>query len=94
MVLDYYISCPFNVLTSPHEHVVDNCVKDLTIHGDVFDMIGLSRTHYNKLNIHIGGGYGDKPKSMERFCKTLKNYSDSVKSRLTVETMTKNLCIQ
>ena len=45
---------PFNVLTSPHEHVVYNCVKDLTIHGDVFDMIGLSRTPYNKLNIHIG----------------------------------------
>jgi len=76
---------PFNVLTSPHEHVVDNCVKDLTIHGDVFDMIGLSRTPYNKLNIHIGGAYGDKPKSMERFCKNFEKLPDSVKSRLTVE---------
>ena len=35
---------PFNVLTSPHEHVVQNCIKDLTIHGDVMDMMGLSRT--------------------------------------------------
>ena len=26
----------FNVLTSPHDHVVQNCIKDLTIHGDVF----------------------------------------------------------
>ena len=45
---------PFNVLTSPHQHVVDNCVTDLTMHGDVFDMMGLSRTPYNKINIHIG----------------------------------------
>ena len=49
---------PFNVLTSPHQHVVDNCVNDLTMHGDVFDMIGLSRTPFNKINIHIGGAYG------------------------------------
>ena len=30
---------PFNVLVSPHDHVVDNCVKDLTIHGDVLSLI-------------------------------------------------------
>ena len=76
---------PFNVLTSPHEHVVENCVVDLTMHGDVFDMLGQSRTHYNKINIHIGGAYGDKPKSMERFCKNFERLPDSVKSRLTVE---------
>ena len=76
---------PFNVLTSPHPHVVDNCIKDLTMHGDVFDMMGLSRTPHNKINIHIGGAYGDKPKSMERFCKNFERLPDSVKSRLTVE---------
>ncbi len=31
---------PFNVLTSPHEHVVKNCVRDLSEHGDVFDFMG------------------------------------------------------
>ena len=35
---------PFNVLTSPHPPVVSNCIKDLTEHGDVFDMIGLRST--------------------------------------------------
>ena len=49
---------PFNVLTSPHPHVVDNCITDLSIHGEVFDLMGLSRTPYNKINIHIGGVYG------------------------------------
>ena len=76
---------PFNVLTSPHPHVVDNCVSDLTDHGEVFDMLGLSRTPYNKINIHIGGAYGDKESAMERFCVNFERLPDSVKSRLTVE---------
>ena len=76
---------PFNVLTSPHEHVVENCIGDLTMHGDVFDMMSLSHTPYNKINIHIGGAYGDKEKSMERFCKNFERLPHSVQSRLTVE---------
>jgi UV DNA damage endonuclease len=76
---------PFNVLTSPHEHVVENCINDLSIHGEVFDLMGLSRTPYNKINIHIGGAYGDKVSAMERFCKNFHRLPDSVKTRLTVE---------
>ena len=76
---------PFNVLTSPHPHVVDNCIKDLSIHGEVMDMMGLSRTPYNKINIHIGGVYGDKVSAMDRFCKNFHRLPNSVKSRLTVE---------
>ena len=76
---------PFNVLTSPRPHVVTNCVRDLTDHGDVFDMMNLSRTPYNKINIHIGGAYGDKESAMKRFCENFELLPDSVKSRLTVE---------
>ena len=76
---------PFNVLTSPHEHVVENCISDLTDHGDTFDMMNLSRTPYNKINIHIGGAYGDKPAAMERFCKNFERLPESVQNRLTVE---------
>ena len=76
---------PFNVLTSPHEHVVENCINDLSIHGEVFDLMGLSRTPYNKINIHIGGAYGDKVSAMERFCENFHRLPDSVKTRLTVE---------
>ena len=76
---------PFNVLTSPHEHVVQNCVKDLTIHGDVMDMMSLSRTPFNKINIHLGGAYGDKESAMDRFCKNFELLPESVRSRLTVE---------
>ena len=76
---------PYNVLVSPKEEVVVNCIKDLTIHGDEFDMMGLSRTPYNKINIHLGGAYGDKEASMKRFVKNFPRLPESVRSRLTLE---------
>ena len=76
---------PFNVLTSPHEHVVQNTLTDLRIHGEIFDMMGLERTPYNKINIHCNGVYGDKQSAMDRFCKNFERLPNSVKHRLTVE---------
>ena len=63
---------PFNVLVSPHDHVIENCIKDLSIHGDEMDFMMLSRTPYNKINIHLGGVYGDKESAMDRFCKNFE----------------------
>jgi UV DNA damage endonuclease len=76
---------PFNVLVSPRPHVVENTITDLEIHGRVFDLMGLSKTHYNKINIHCNGVYGDKISAMDRFCENFKRLSPSVQSRLTVE---------
>jgi UV DNA damage endonuclease len=76
---------PFNVLVSPREHVVENTIVDLTTHGEVFDLMGLSRTPYNKLNIHCNGVYGDKISAMGRFCKNFERLPESVQTRLTVE---------
>jgi len=76
---------PFNVLVSPNENVVQNTFQDLTMHGEVFDMMGLSRTHYNKINIHCNGVYGDKESALDRFCKNFEQLPESVKTRLTVE---------
>ena len=75
----------FNVLPSPNDNVVERSITDLSIHAKLFDMIGLSRTPYNKINIHLGGAYGDKESAMERFCTNFKRLPDSVKTRLTVE---------
>lgn len=76
---------PFNVLVSPNDRVVKNTIKDLTIHGEIFDLMGLSQTHYNKINIHCNGVYGDKISAMDRFCKNFELLPKSVKSRLTIE---------
>jgi UV DNA damage endonuclease len=76
---------PFNVLCSPNEKVVQNTIIDLENHGKVLDLLGLSHTPYNKINIHCNGTYGDKIASMQRFCDNYDRLSESVKSRLTVE---------
>lgn len=76
---------PFNVLVSPNEAVVEKTIADLELHGKIFDMMGLSQTPYNKINIHCNGVYGDKKSAMDRFCKNFKRLSKSVQSRLTIE---------
>ena len=85
---DMRITChpgPFVVLTSPKDSVVDNAISDLEMHGKLFDMMELSKTPYNKINIHCNGVYGDKMTAMNRFCENFKRLSSSVRSRLTVE---------
>jgi UV DNA damage endonuclease len=82
------LSChpgPFNVLCSPNENVVKNTIIDLELHGKVFDMMGLSQTPYNKINIHCNGVYGDKIASLDRWCRNFNLLSHSVRSRMTIE---------
>jgi UV DNA damage endonuclease len=76
---------PFNKLTSPDERVIQNTIRDLDHHGEVFDMLGLSRTPYNKLNIHVGAHYNNKPMALANFNKNFHRLSEAAKSRLTVE---------
>ena len=75
----------FNSLTSHREHVVRNCVRDLKIHGDVMDAMGLPRSRWAKINIHMGGAFGEKDAAMDRWCKNFELLPDSVKSRITLE---------
>ena len=76
---------PFVVLTSPNEAVVKNAIADLELHGKIFDMMGLSKTNYNNINIHCNGVYGDKQSAMDRFIQNFQRLSLSVQKRLTVE---------
>jgi UV DNA damage endonuclease len=76
---------PFNKLTSPREQVVLNTIKDLEVHGRIFDEMGLPRTPYAKINIHVGAHYNDKPMAINNFCRNFERLSESVRTRLTVE---------
>jgi len=76
---------PFNILTSPKENVVRNTYTDLEMHGKIFDLMGMPRDHWSKINIHIGASYGDRATSIDRWCRNFEGLSDAVKSRLTVE---------
>ena len=73
------------ILTSPHQHVIDNSVSDLKMHSDIMNLMELSETPYNKINIHMGAAYGDKVAAAKTFLKNFKLLPDDIKSRLTIE---------
>lgn len=75
----------FCVLASPKEHVILNAISDLELHGRLMDAFEQPRNHLAKINIHLGGAYGDKVKAAAQFCKSFHRLSDAVKTRLTVE---------
>ncbi len=76
---------PFNILSSPKEKVVKSSITDLTRHGDIMDLLGQPRSHWAKINIHLGASYGDREGSIDRWCRNFELLPDSVKSRLTLE---------
>jgi UV DNA damage endonuclease len=49
------------------------------------NLMGLSETPYNKINIHMGAAYGDKVAAAKTFLKNFKLLPDDIKSRLTIE---------
>ena len=75
----------FNALGSPNPVVVEKAIKELDKHSDIMDLIGLSTTHYNKINIHVGGAYGDKQSTLDRWCDNFYKLKDNTRSRLTIE---------
>ncbi len=76
---------PVNKLASPKERVFENTKRDLEIHGEFFDMLGLPRDHYAKINIHVGAAYNNKPVALDTFARNFERLPVSVTSRLTVE---------
>jgi UV DNA damage endonuclease len=79
---------PYNCLGSPHKHVVEKAYKDLNMHSRIFDMMGFEPSHYNKINIHVGGTYGDKDKTAARFIENFNNpdgLDTNCRKRFTLE---------
>lgn len=75
---------PFNKLAGSGP-TLQNTIKDLELHARLFDLMQLPPTHWNKINIHIGGAYGDKLETIRRFADNFQLLSLSLRSRLTVE---------
>jgi UV DNA damage endonuclease len=75
---------PFNKLAGSGATLA-NTIKDLEIHSQVFDLMGLPATHWHKINIHVGGAYGDKGETLKRFAENFKLLSANLRGRLTVE---------
>ena len=76
---------PFNVLASPNESVVLKTIKELDDHSTQMDLMGLPASHMSKINIHVGGAYGEHDKALARFCENFKRLKPNTQARLTVE---------
>ena len=75
---------PFNKLAGTGTTLA-NTIKDLEIHSQIFDLMGLPATHWHKINIHVGGAYGDKEETLKRFEQNFRLLSTNLKGRLSVE---------
>ena len=73
----------FVIINSPKERVYENSVKELLYHANLLDAMGLDSNH--KVQIHVGGVYGNKEEGIKNFIKNYKNLPDEVKNRLVVE---------
>ena len=81
----------FVILNSPDNKIVENSINELKYHSRVLDTMCLDDTA--KVQIHVGGVYGNKVEAKDRFIKTYNNNSkllvsddvDSIKRRLVIE---------
>ncbi len=76
---------PFNVLASPNDSVVTKTIKELNDHSAQMDLMDLPVSPMAKINIHVGGAYGEHDKALARFCSNFKRLDPSTQARLTVE---------
>ncbi len=70
----------FVVLNSPDPLVVRRSVADLEAQAEIAAWTGA-----DTLNVHGGGGYGDKPKALDALRRGLDLLSPAVRTRLTLE---------
>jgi len=73
----------FIILNSPDEKVVSRSIDELMYHADLLDGMNLDRTA--KIQLHVGGVYGDAEQSILRFIRTYKNLDSVIQNRLVVE---------
>jgi UV DNA damage endonuclease len=76
---------PFNVLATRNPGVLERTVKELRQHGQIMDLLKLPRSPFSKINIHVGGAYGDRTSALRRFITNFSSLPPEVSGRLTVE---------
>ena len=73
----------FVLINSESQEIFQRSVSELVYHAEVLDLMQLNKTH--KLQIHVGGVYNDKEKSIARFITRFALLPNSVKARLVIE---------
>lgn len=73
----------YTLLNSPRPEVVAAARRDLDYHARILELLGLDQTA--KIQIHIGGLYGDKQAALRRFVREVERLDPRVRARLVVE---------
>lgn len=73
----------YTLINSPREEVLLSSLTDLDHHCHLLDSMGLGQQA--KLVTHVGGGYKDKEKSLERFMDNWKRLPERLTGRMTLE---------
>ena len=73
----------FVVLNSPSADIVQRSIEELVYQGSMLDLMGLDSTA--KLQIHVGGLYGDRELALRRFAEVYTTLPEAVRVRLVVE---------
>jgi UV DNA damage endonuclease len=73
----------FTLFTSAKEEVTKNAVIDMEYHYRMLEAMGLE--NIGLINIHIGGAYGDKAKTITRFHQNLLELPTQIKRIMTLE---------
>lgn len=77
----------FTQLGSPRKSVIDNALRDLVYHDELLSLLKLPE-QANKdavMILHLGGVFGDKEATLNRFRENYKGLPQSVKNRLVLE---------
>lgn len=73
----------FCVFSTPRPEVLASSKRDMEYHVRMLEAMGLDERSKN--NIHIGGAYGDKSVSAERFVRQFGQLEDRLRHRVTLE---------
>ncbi|MDQ6815154.1 MAG: UV DNA damage repair endonuclease UvsE [Bacteroidota bacterium] len=76
---------PFNVLATNTNTVLTKTIKELKQHAEIMDLLQLPHSPFAKVNIHIGGAFGDKVAALARFAESYVALPDNIRKRLSVE---------
>ena len=73
----------FTLINSIREEIFEKSKVELQYHSDVLDLMNLDTSA--KVQIHVGGVYDDRPKSIDRFVTRFNSLSNSIRQRLVIE---------
>ncbi|SHJ14507.1 UV-damage endonuclease [Hymenobacter daecheongensis DSM 21074] len=73
----------FVVLNSPNPDIVQRSIEELIYQGTMLDLMEMDSTA--KLQIHVGGLYGDRDAAIARFIATYHTLPEAVRRRLVIE---------